>query len=81
MALSEKAELYKQAGALLVMAKNHRAAERREVKFYQRESRSQCVVCGRWFTRRPGYVCSRNCEEKLKPESVRPCDPDANQNV
>jgi hypothetical protein len=27
-----------------------------------------CVVCGRWFIRRPDRVCSMTCASKLKAE-------------
>ena len=32
----------------------------------------QCVVCGRWFSKRKDRVCSRACLEKSKQEGDRP---------
>jgi hypothetical protein len=29
----------------------------------------RCVVCGRWFTRRRGTTCSKECAEQAKSDS------------
>jgi len=49
------------------MAKNERAYERRESRFYRQEQRSRCAVCGKYYlVRHKGWACSRACAEKLQ---------------
>jgi hypothetical protein len=54
------------------MSKNANAEARRKTQFYARQDIQQCVVCGRWYTRRvKDQVCSIACAEKLE-QSSRP---------
>jgi hypothetical protein len=35
-----------------------------------RNALQPCVVCGRWFIRRPDRVCSRTCAGKLEEKNL-----------
>jgi hypothetical protein len=47
------------------MAKNEKAYERREAKFYERFPRSRCAICGKYYiVRQKGWTCSKPCSDK-----------------
>jgi len=46
------------------MGKDARGEARRERNYRRAGEPKQCVVCGRWFTRRSDKTCSTECEQK-----------------
>lgn len=55
------------------MARNAKAAARREAQFYARQDVQQCAVCGRWFCRRKDNVCSIACAQKVAAAKATLC--------
>jgi hypothetical protein len=49
-----------------------RGLKRAERGLANREDLQRCAVCGRWFIRRRGTVCSRTCLERVAPSDTPP---------
>jgi hypothetical protein len=48
--------------------KDIRKQQKAERGYFRRDELQQCAVCGRWFTKGKGDVCSMSCKAEAERE-------------
>jgi hypothetical protein len=54
--------------------KDERQRLKQQRQFDRTAEPKQCIVCGRWFTKRRGKICSIVCAEKAEEGPRKPAD-------